>query len=82
MIEMVVNLLQHKNPYTGLTYAQEPALSYIEVQNEDDIFWWTSAERLQGLPDLPEGVPAPLRRLAADASTARTKACERRGRRL
>jgi len=39
MIEMVVHLLEHKNPYTGKTYAHDPALSYIELQNEDDIFF-------------------------------------------
>ena len=41
MIAMVVALLGHKNPYTGLTYAQEPALAFLEVQNEDDIFFYT-----------------------------------------
>ncbi len=56
MIEMVVNLLKHKNPYTGLTYAEEPALSYIELQNEDDIFFYTSERRLQRLPDLPQAL--------------------------
>jgi hypothetical protein len=42
MIEMVVNLLKHKNAYTGKTYAEDPALCYIELQNEDDIFWYSS----------------------------------------
>jgi hypothetical protein len=42
LIESVVNLLNHKNPYTGKTYAHDPALAYIELQNEDDIFFWTS----------------------------------------
>jgi hypothetical protein len=46
MIETVVNLLGHKNPYTGLTYAQEPALSYLEMHNEDDIFWYSSGGTL------------------------------------
>jgi hypothetical protein len=50
MIEMVVNLLHHKNPYTGLTYAQEPALSYLEIQNEDDIFFYTSENALNACP--------------------------------
>jgi hypothetical protein len=34
MIDMVVNLLKHRNPYTGLTYADESALCFIELQNE------------------------------------------------
>ncbi len=50
MIEMVVNLLKHKNPYTGRTYADEPALCFIELQNEDDIFFYTSGNILDGLP--------------------------------
>ncbi|HSU65978.1 MAG TPA: hypothetical protein VLJ39_03850, partial [Tepidisphaeraceae bacterium] len=50
MIESVVNLLKHKNPYTGLTYAHEPALCFIELQNEDDIFFYTSAGALNGCP--------------------------------
>ena len=50
MIEMVVNLLKHKNPYTGLTYAEEPALSFIEMQNEDDIFFYTSTGALDACP--------------------------------
>ena len=50
MIEMVVNLLEHKNPYTGMTYAQDPALSYLEVHNEDDIFWYSSGGRLESCP--------------------------------
>jgi hypothetical protein len=50
MIEMVVKLLGHKNPYTGLTYAQEPALSYLEMQNEDDIFFYTSKDAFNACP--------------------------------
>lgn len=50
MIEMVVNLLQHRNPYTGRTYAQEPALSFIELQNEDDIFFYTSEKAFAACP--------------------------------
>ncbi len=40
LIQSVVNLLNHTNPYTGKSYAQDPALCYIELQNEDDIFWY------------------------------------------
>ena len=50
IIEMVVNMLQHKNPYTGFTYAAEPALSFIELQNEDDIFFWTSEQAFNACP--------------------------------
>ncbi len=50
MIEMVVNLLKHKNPYTGRIYADEPALCYIELQNEDDIFFYTSEKAFNACP--------------------------------
>jgi hypothetical protein len=50
LIEMVVNLLKHKNPYTGLTYAQEPALSFLEVQNEDGIFSYTAEMGFNACP--------------------------------
>ena len=50
MIEMVVNLLKHKNPHTGLTYAEDPALSFIELQNEDDIFFYTSEKAFNACP--------------------------------
>jgi hypothetical protein len=50
MIDMVVNLLKHKNPYTGRTYAEEPALCFIELQNEDDIFFYTSEGAFNACP--------------------------------
>jgi hypothetical protein len=50
MIEMVVNLLRHKNPYTGRAYADEPALCFIELQNEDDIFFYTSEKAFNACP--------------------------------
>jgi hypothetical protein len=50
MIEMVVNLLKHRNPYTGKTYADDPALSFLELQNEDDIFFYTSTNAFKACP--------------------------------
>ena len=44
-IKLVVNLLNHRNPYTGLRYADDPALTYIEMQNEDDVFFARSFAR-------------------------------------
>jgi hypothetical protein len=40
-ITMMVNLLNHRNPYTGLTYGEDPALAFIEFHNEDSIFFYT-----------------------------------------
>lgn len=31
-------LLSHRNPYTGLTYAEDPAIAFIEINNENSIF--------------------------------------------
>jgi hypothetical protein len=52
-ISMLTNLLAHKNPYTGLTYAEDPALSYIEFENEDCIFFYTFGAYSQKLNLLP-----------------------------
>ena len=32
-------LLAHTNPYTGLRYADDPALAVVEIRNEDSVFW-------------------------------------------
>ncbi len=36
----LVALLDHKNPYTGFRYADDPALAVVEMQNEDSVFFW------------------------------------------
>ena len=48
--EMYTNLLTHKNPHTGKTYAEDPALASVEIQNEDDIFWGIDEARLSACP--------------------------------
>jgi hypothetical protein len=50
MIEMVVGALKHRNPHTGRTWADDPALAYIELQNEDDIFFFTTENALSKCP--------------------------------
>lgn len=49
-IELTVNMLNHVNPYTGLRYADDPALSFIEFQNEDNIFWSAIEETFKQTP--------------------------------
>lgn len=49
-IELTVNMLNHVNPYTGLRYADDPALSFIEFQNEDNIFWGAIEKALEQTP--------------------------------
>ncbi len=49
-IELTVNMLNHINPHTGLRYADDPALSFIEFQNEDNIFWGAIEQTLKQTP--------------------------------
>ena len=49
-IELTVNMLNHVNPLTGLRYADDPALNFIELQNEDNIYWAAIEETLKQTP--------------------------------
>jgi len=49
-IALTVNMLEHINPFTGLRYADDPALSFVELQNEDDIFWAAIEQTLKQTP--------------------------------
>jgi hypothetical protein len=49
-IELTTNMLNHKNPLTGLRYADDPALAFIELQNEDNIFWSAIEATLKQTP--------------------------------
>jgi hypothetical protein len=72
LIQSVVNLLQHKNPYTGKTYAEDPALCYIELQNEDDILFYVAGHTYAECPTYA----AKFRETFADWLTARYKTQE------
>jgi hypothetical protein len=47
--DLATYLLNHKNPHTGLRYADDPTLIYYDMHNEDNIFWLK--------PDTLESVP-------------------------
>jgi len=49
-IALTVNMLSHTNPLTGLRYADDPGLSFVEFQNEDNIFWSAIERSLQQAP--------------------------------
>jgi hypothetical protein len=48
-----------KNPYTGLTLGEDPAVAIIELQNEDSLLWW-------GFSNIKGDAQILLRRLFAD----------------
>ncbi len=51
-ILQTVNLLKHRNPYTGLTYADDPAVAFVEIINEQSILFYTSMGPLKASPTL------------------------------
>jgi hypothetical protein len=55
-IRQMVNLLRHRNPHTGLTYAEDPAIAAIEIINEQSILFYTSMGPLQKSPTLRKQV--------------------------
>ena len=59
--KVVTELLNHKNPYTGLRYADDPALAVVEMQNEDSIFFWNPLGELAS--DKPKKWPAHAKQL-------------------
>jgi hypothetical protein len=51
-IAQVVQLLKHKNPHTGLTYAEDPAVAVVELINEESILFYNTHSVLQKIPTL------------------------------
>jgi hypothetical protein len=49
-IAKMLALLNHKNEYTGLRYADDPALAYVEIQNEEDVFFFTTLPHILKYP--------------------------------
>lgn len=42
-------LLSHRNPYRGCTLAEDPAVAFLEITNEDSLFMWGSENKLRSL---------------------------------
>jgi hypothetical protein len=49
-IDLTLNMLNHVNAHTGLRYAEDPGLAFIEFQNEDNIFWGAIEYALEQAP--------------------------------
>ncbi|RRJ98977.1 hypothetical protein Ga0100231_000845 [Opitutaceae bacterium TAV4] len=43
-------LLTHRNPYTGLTYTEDPAVAIVEINNENGILWAWNYKILDSIP--------------------------------
>lgn len=50
------NLLRHRNPYTKLTYAEDPAIAFLEIVNEQSILFFTSMAPLKASATLRKQV--------------------------
>ncbi len=44
------DLLGHVNPYRKVRYADDPAIAFVEISNEDSLFMWSAEETLRTLP--------------------------------
>jgi hypothetical protein len=45
------DLVGHVNAYRKVRYADDPAVGFVEITNEDSFFMWDGEERLRGLPE-------------------------------
>lgn len=54
LIAQFRTLLTHRNPYTGLTYAEDPAIAFVELYNEDSIFFGGTSRALASSATLRE----------------------------
>ena len=50
--EYAHNLLTHNNPYTGATYAEEPAVAFVEINNENGLLHSWFSGKIDSLPQV------------------------------
>ena len=58
LLTQVTSLLEHENPYTKLTYAEDPTVAYVEIYNEDDALFGGVSRVLAASPTLRERIGA------------------------
>jgi carbohydrate binding protein with CBM4/9 domain len=46
------SLLTHVNAYRGRRYADDPAVAFVEITNENSLFMWNAEDRLRSLPSI------------------------------
>jgi hypothetical protein len=51
-IRQTTSLLKHRNPYTGLTYAEDPVVLVIELYNEDSALFFGTMAQMQKVPTI------------------------------
>ena len=47
------SLLDRKNPYTGMAYRDDPALAFVEINNENSLVGWPNETPGQGIAEMP-----------------------------
>ena len=66
LAEQAKALLTHRNPHTGLTYAEDPAVAFYELYNEDSALFFGLSDTLTRSPTLrARGAAAFFRWLSA-----------------
>jgi len=53
-IEQLTKLLEHTNPYTGRTYAEEPGIAFVEIFNEDSVLFYSTIGKMRQSPIMRE----------------------------
>ena len=44
------DMLDHVNPYRNIRVADDPAIAFVEITNEDSFFMWDGPQKLRSLP--------------------------------
>ncbi len=53
--QYATDLLTHRNPYTGMKYTDDPAVAFVEINNENGLInYWFSPQRKPHLHAMPE----------------------------